>query len=295
MRIALFGGSGQLGTELKGRSKALDFELFSPVRKEVDVTEPEQVRGVLANLQPDVVINAAAYTAVDKAEEERERAYAVNAEGPRNIAEGCRSIGARMLHISTDYVFDGALGRPLSEQDPVNPLSVYGASKLAGEGACLEILGEQCAVLRTQALYGRGGANFVSTMLSLFKERDVIKVVNDQFVSPTWAGWLAEVVLDMIRIESKGVFHASCSGIVSWFDFACAIQAGAKSILGLESNTVIDPVAAEAYKRPATRPVFSAFDTKKLEGVLKRPAVSWQMGLDSFLKEMRDREESNRA
>lgn len=295
MRIALFGGSGQLGTELKGRSRALDFDLFSPVRNEVDVVEAEQVKGVLESLQPDVVVNAAAYTAVDKAEEERDLAFSINSDGARNIADACRAVGARLIHISTDYVFDGSLGRPLSERDSVNPLSVYGASKLAGEQACLESLGGQCVVLRTQALYGRGGANFVSTMLSLFKEREHIKVVNDQFVSPTWAGWLAEVVLDLIRIDCAGVLHASCGGTVSWFDFAQMIQAKSRVILGLDSQTVIEPIGAKDFQRPAKRPGFSAFDTDLLEATLKRPIVSWEASLDFFLEELRQQKEAPRA
>ena len=295
MRIALFGGSGQLGTELKGRAKALDFELFSPVRNEVDVVEAEQVRGVLESLQPDVVVNAAAYTAVDKAEEERDLVFAINSDGARNIADGCRVVGARLIHISTDYVFDGSLGRPLSEKDSVNPLSVYGASKLAGEQGVLESLSGQSVILRTQALYGRGGPNFVATMLSLFKERELIKVVNDQFVSPTWAGWLAEVVLDLMRIDCAGVLHASCGGTVSWFDFAKTIQAKSRDILGLDSQTVIEPIGSNDFQRPAKRPEFSAFDTGLLEATLKRPVASWEASLDYFLEELRQQKEASRV
>lgn len=287
MKIALFGGSGQLGAELKSRAGVLDFELCSPVRKEVDLTEGAQVRGVLENLAPDVVINAAAYTAVDKAEEERELAFAINAEGARNIAEACLGVDARLIHISTDYVFDGSLSRPLHEADVVNPLSVYGASKLEGEKACLEILRDKAVVVRTQALYGRGGINFVSTMLQLFESRDEIRVVDDQFVSPTWAGWLAEVVLDLVRTEVSGIVHASNSGVVSWFEFAQTIQALAQSKLGLHSSTNILPVSAAEYKRPAVRPTYSAFDTTCLEGILKRPVTHWRQVLEAYLDEVR--------
>ena len=287
MKIALFGGSGQLGAELRSRAGALDFELCSPVRKEVDITESAQVRGVLENLAPDVVINAAAYTAVDKAEEERELAYAINAEGARNIAEACVGVGARLIHISTDYVFDGSLGRLLCEEDVVNQLSVYGASKLEGEKACLEILPDKSVIVRTQALYGRSGINFVSTMLQLFENREEIRVVDDQFVSPTWAGWLAEVILDLVRTEIAGVVHASNSGVVSWFEFAQTIKVLAQSKLGLHSATTILPVSAAEYKRPATRPVYSAFDTTRLEGVLKRPIMHWNRALEAYLDELK--------
>lgn len=286
MKILLFGGSGQLGFELKKRAADLDFELVSPVTKELDITDREQVGNLIRSLKPTVVINSAAYTAVDKAEADQERAFAINSEGVRNIAEACSAGSSRLLHISTDYVFDGMLGRPLREDDPVNPLSVYGRSKLEGERHVQSILGDRGLVVRTQALYGQRGVNFVQTMLKLFTERDVLKIVNDQFVSPTWAGWLAEVLLDLVRLPVEGTLHASCSGVVSWYDFAREIQdVSAKSFEG-RSLARIEPTTAAELNRPAPRPVFSAFDTVKLVSALGRPCVSWQAALRQYLNEI---------
>jgi len=286
VKILLFGGSGQLGYELKKRAADLEFELVSPVTKELDITDKAQVFNLVRSLEPTTVINSAAYTAVDKAEEEQDRAFAINSQGVRNISEACAKTGARLIHISTDYVFDGALGRKLREEDQVNPLGVYGRSKLDGEEFVRSICGELGLVVRTQALYGQKGVNFVHTMLKLFGERDVLKVVNDQYVSPTWAGWLAEVLLDLVRLPATGVLHASCEGVVSWYDFAREIQQ--LSLSSYEGRPVarLEPTTAAELNRPAKRPTFSAFDTTRLAGVLGRPVMSWQVALSSFLREI---------
>lgn len=286
MKILLFGGSGQLGFELKKRAADLEFELVSPVTKELDVTDKTQVFSLIRSLEPTTVINSAAYTAVDKAEEERERAFAINAEGVRNVSEACAKIGARLIQISTDYVFDGGLGRPLREDDPVNPLGVYGSSKLEGENFVSSICGDRGLVVRTQALYGQKGVNFVHTMLKLFGEREVLRVVDDQFVSPTWAGWLAETLLDLVRLPVNGIVHASCDGVVSWYDFAREIQR--VSLDSYEGRPVarLEPTTASELNRPAQRPTFSAFDTSRLAGLLGRPVMQWQTGLSMFLREI---------
>ncbi len=286
MKILLFGGSGQLGFELRKRAADLHFDLVSPVTTELDITDRVQVGNLIATLRPAAVINSAAYTAVDKAQEESERALAINAEGVRNIAEACVRCESRLVHISTDYVFDGSLGRPLREDDPVNPLSVYGKTKLAGEEYARSICGESALIVRTQALYGQRGVNFVHTMLKLFAEREELKIVNDQFVSPTWAGWLAEILLDLVRLPVGGTFHASCDGVVSWFDFASEIQRLAAGSFEGKRLARLEPTTAAELKRPATRPTFSAFDTSKLSGVLGRPVLGWQPALETFLREI---------
>jgi dTDP-4-dehydrorhamnose reductase len=286
VRILLFGGSGQLGFELKKRASDLHFDVVSPVTAELDITDKAQVANLIRALKPTAVINSAAYTAVDKAEEEPDRAFAINAEGVRNIAEACKRSDSRLIHISTDYVFDGSLGRPLREDDPVNPLSVYGKSKLAGEQYAHDICGDQAVVVRTEALYGQKGVNFVRTMLKLFEEREVLKVVDDQFVSPTWAGWLAEILLDLVRLPVSGTIHASCDGVVSWFDFAREIQRLAEASFEGKPLARIEPTVAAELRRPAPRPVFSAFDTTRLSTVLGRPIVGWQPALEIFLKEI---------
>jgi dTDP-4-dehydrorhamnose reductase len=286
MKILLFGGSGQLGFELKKRAADLNFSLVSPVTKEVDITESAQVKNLVESVKPDVVINSAAYTAVDKAEQEQERAFAVNADGAKCVAEACAVTGARLIHISTDYVFDGLTGSPLSEEDAVNPVSVYGRSKLQGEDYVREIVGDRGLVVRTQALYGQKGVNFVHTMLKLFGEREELKIVDDQFVSPTWAGWLAEAVLDLARLPASGVLHASCSGTVSWFDFASEIHRLAAPSFAGKPMARLERTTAGELNRPARRPVFSVFDVSKISRVLQRPPMEWSDALETFLVEV---------
>lgn len=286
MKILLFGGSGQLGYELTKRAHDLRFELASPVTKEVDITNQSQVTSLVSSLQPDVVINSAAYTAVDKAEEDAARAFAINSDGVRIIAEACAAKQVRLIHVSTDYVFDGLLGRPLREDDPVNPVSVYGRSKLAGEEHVRRILGDAGVIVRTQALYGQKGVNFAQTMIKLFAEREVLKIVDDQWVSPTWAGWLAEAILDLVRLPAKGTFHASCEGIVSWYEFATAIHELARAHFNGRPMARLEKTTAAELNRPARRPVFSAFNTEKLREMLSRPIMPWQQGLREYLREM---------
>jgi len=286
MKILLFGGSGQLGFELKKRAADLNFSLVSPVTKEVNITEEAQVKNLVESLKPDVVINSAAYTAVDKAEQEIDLAFAVNAEGARYVAEACSRAKARLIHISTDYVFDGLLGRPLREDDPVNPVSVYGRSKLKGEEYVQEIAGDLGLIVRTQALYGQKGVNFVHTMLKLFAEREELKIVDDQFVSPTWAGWLAEAVLDLARLPVHGTLHASCAGVVSWYDFAAEIHRLAAPSFEGKRMARLERTTASELNRPARRPVFSAFDVSKISGVLHRSPLPWDEALQQFLTEI---------
>ncbi len=286
MKILLFGGAGQLGHELKKRAADLEFEVVSPVTKEVDITEADQVMKVVASARADVVINSAAYTAVDKAEEEPEKAFRINRDGAKNIALACAKHSSRFIHVSTDYVFDGLLGSPLSEIDPVNPVSVYGRSKWEGEEAIREVLGESALIVRTQALYGVKGVNFVHTMLKLMGEREVIKVVDDQWVSPTWAGWLAEALLDCARLPVGGTLHGSCEGAVSWYDFALEIRALSARHFEGRRQAMIEPTTADALARPAKRPVYSAFDTTKMRQVLGRAPMKWREGLVAFLGEL---------
>lgn len=287
MKILLFGGTGQLGYELKKRASDLAFELISPVTAELDITDREQVKFLVGSVKPDLVINSAAYTAVDKAEEERDRAFAVNRDGARYVAEACQAAGrCRLIQLSTDYVFDGMLNRPLREDDAVNAVSVYGRSKLEGEEAVSEILGERALIVRTQALYGQKGVNFVYTMLKLFPEKDVLKIVGDQWVSPTWAGWLAEALLDFARIDRGGIVHASCAGAVSWFDFAREIMRLAAPHFKGVPLAQLQETTAQELNRPARRPVYSAFDTGAITEMLGRPPISWQEGLRVFLQEI---------
>lgn len=270
MKILLFGGSGQLGRELRDKAKDLSFDVIAPVTKEVDISDREQVTHLIKQVSPDVIINAAAYTLVDKAESERDLAFKINGEGPGIITEAAS--GARLIHVSTDYVFSGEATEPLTEQSPTGPINVYGESKLAGERAVLA--GKNSLVVRTASLHGPFGENFVHTMLKLFKEKETVSVVNDQIMSPTYAGWLAEVLLDLARMrEVTGVLHAAGQGAISWFDFASEI----KRQSGLKCE--IKPVSHTEFQRAARRPRYSALSTKALAEVLGRAAISWQEGL----------------
>jgi dTDP-4-dehydrorhamnose reductase len=286
VKILLFGGAGQLGHEIRKRADDLDFETVSPVLKEVDITEEDQVMKLIGATKADVVINCAAYTAVDKAEEEPEIVFKINRDGARNIALACAKHPTRFIHVSTDYVFDGLLGRPLKEEDATNPISVYGRSKWEGEEAVRDILGDSALIVRTQALYGKMGVNFVQTMLKLIGEREVVKVVDDQWVSPTWAGWLAEALLDLARVKAGGTLHGSCSGTVSWYEFACEIRQLSEKQFEGRRQAVLERTTADAFARPAKRPTFSAFDTSKICSVLGRPPMKWQDALKAFLTEI---------
>jgi len=282
----LFGGSGQLGHELRKRADDLDFETISPVTTEVNITEADQVKFLVNSVKPNIVINCAAYTAVDKAEEEPDQAFAINRNGARNVAEACADADVRMIHISTDYVFAGDLGRPLRESDPTNPLSVYGHSKLAGEQEVIQVLPKRALVVRTSSLHGQKGVNFVHTMIKLFQERDVVRVVHDQTMSPTWAGWLAEALLDCARLDCSGIVHASCNGRISWFEFAEEILRHARVQWPDRTLARLEPITAAELHRPAQRPHFSAFDTSKLSNLLGRPPISWTQGLVSHLTDI---------
>ena len=284
MKILLFGGSGQLGCEITERAKDLNFEIVFPVVSEINITEKEQVLFLTKKVQPELVVNAAAYTAVDQAEEEADDAFLINRDGAGNVALAAKEAGARMIHISTDYVFDGTATQPIKEEAAPNPLSVYGKSKLAGEHQVQEILGDRALILRTSSLHGKCGENFVHTMLNLFKEKESLSVVNDQRMSTTWAGWLAEVILDLGRIECGGIMHACCGGDITWYDFATKIYEFVSN--RLDHQIKINPVTTEEFPRPAARPKYSVLDTTKLRETLGRQPILWEDGLKGHLKDL---------
>lgn len=282
MRLLIFGGSGQLGFELIKRARDLHFDVFYPVTKELDITDEIQVTNLITKLRPDVVINSAAYTLVDLAETERDRALEVNALAPAGIAKACNNAGSYFVHISTDYVFDGLGDKPYKEEDITHPINHYGESKLQGEHYVLNNC-KRSAILRTSSLHGQKGVNFVHTMLKLFKEKKHVKVVSDQFMSPTWAGWLAESILDIARIKPEGVLHASGSGVCSWYEFANEILALTKDS---HPDTTVDSCLATEFLRPAKRPSYSVMNCSKLEGILGRKAITWKQGLINHLTEL---------
>jgi len=238
------------------------------------------------------IVNCAAYTAVDKAEDEPDRCFALNAEGPRNIGRMAEELGAGLIHISTDYVFDGkgirdASGnlRPYREEDPVAPIGVYARSKAEGETAVLNTC-SRAVVLRTAWLYGRFGNNFVFTMLRLMKERDAVRVVADQRGTPTWAADLAQAILTVLRASTQtyGIYHFTNGGECTWYEFACEIHRLGRSLGLLPKDCLVEPIPTEQYPTKARRPAYSVLSKEKIQKVYGVPVPAWQESLEKFLK-----------
>jgi dTDP-4-dehydrorhamnose reductase len=283
MKVLLFGGSGQLGQEFLLRAKDLNFSVVYPSPQELDITEQAQVEFLVGQAKPDVVLNCAAYTAVDLAETEQKLCYSINRDGAMYIAKAAKKQNARVVHISTDYVFAGDGNTPLKETDATDPQSIYGKSKLEGELAVMQETNGEAAIVRTASLHGKFGNNFVHTMLSLFDKKTPVSVVQDQLMSPCWAGFLAESLLDIIRVDFSGVLHCACSGVASWYDFASAI---AEYSYSPTEQPVITPTTRDKFVRPAPRPAYSAFDLSKFSSVLGRKPISWQDGLKYHLQQI---------
>lgn len=284
--ILLTGANGQVGWEIARRGPALGVSPFG--HGELDITNAGHVREVIARTKPRVVVNAAAYTAVDKAESERELAFAVNEAGPRNLAQACADLDIPLIHISTDYVFDGAKPAPYVEDDPVAPLGVYGASKLAGERAVSQS-GARAIILRTAWVYGAHGNNFVKTMLRLGAERDVLRVVDDQRGCPTAAADIAGTVLALAGRLSAGaanpslfgIFHCVGSAETTWFGFARGIFEAAN----LAKTPRVEPIRTADYPTPARRPANSVLDCSKLAAVHGMTMPPWPKSLRDMLAE----------
>jgi len=285
MKILLAGGSGQLAQELQPILLSVG-EVISVDRTRLDLSQPESIRQAMADIQPDLVVNAGAYTAVDKAESEPELARAVNGIAPGILAEECEKLGASLIHFSTDYVFDGSKSSAYLETDSTNPLGIYGESKLAGEEA-IRKAGNRHIIIRTAWVYGNcGKGNFVKTMLRLGKEREEIRVVADQIGSPTWTGDLAAAtahIMPAIGLEDFGTYHYTNSGVCSWYDFAIAIFEEAEKLgFPLKVQRVI-PITTVEYPTPAKRPAFSVLSTVKISALLGTYPPHWRQGLRQML------------
>ncbi|MFL0800328.1 MAG: dTDP-4-dehydrorhamnose reductase [Agarilytica sp.] len=279
-------GAGQLAWEL-ARTCPADVELVTLPRAELDISEEAQVASCIEKHQPDAVINAAAYTAVDKAEQERDVASAVNENGPKFLAKYCQQAGAYFLHVSTDFVFDGSASRPYSPDSPKSPLGVYGETKSAGEDAIAEQMDKRWAVIRTAWVYSSHGNNFVKTMLRLMDEKPALGVVGDQVGTPTWAKGLAEACWAALDQNLEGVYHWTDTGVASWYDFAIAIQRLGLSLGLLDSDIPINSIATEDYPTPAKRPSYSVLDKKKILEALPVKAVHWQDQLQLMMAELK--------
>ncbi len=285
MRVLITGCKGQLGYELQ-RSRPPGVEVTSCGLPEVDVTNPSDVRRIFAEARPEVIVNAAAYTNVDRAEEERDAAFAVNSGAVGHIIDAARPLGARLLHISTDFVFDGAKGSPYLPEDPPHPLGVYGESKAAGERVALDRYPEGSFIVRTAWLYSAHGQNFVKTMLRLFGERDRLGVVADQIGTPTWAFHLARFLWRVATSPNlrPGVFHFTDAGVASWYDFAVAIEEESRQWRGKE--VLVTPLRTDEYPTKARRPSYSVME-KRFSGLpVPFPEVHWRRALRRMLQEV---------
>ncbi len=286
MKLMITGGGGQLAWELE-RSAPANAEVTCLARADLDITDRDAVLAKFAELKPHTVINAAAYTAVDKAESESERAMAVNGQAVGYLAEACSTHKSYLLQLSTDFVFDGRSNQPYAPADKVNPLNVYGATKLAGERALAKHMQGNWCVLRTSWVHSAHGGNFVKTMLRLMTEKPALTIVSDQIGTPTWAAGLAEVCWQMAEHRVEGKFHWSDSGVASWYDFAIAIQ-----LLGLQKGLLnsaipIIPVRTTQYPTAAQRPPFSVLDKSQLLDAL--PTLKpkhWLLQLSRMLDEL---------
>jgi len=284
MKVLVTGAGGQLGRELIGCCPN-DVELQALNSSQLDITNQDQVSRTVEAFGPDCIINAAAYTAVDKAESEPERAHLVNAIGAENVAKAAATAGARMVNISTDFVFDGHANTPYKESDEPNPLSVYGKTKLEGENRVIDKVGDRAVIIRTSWVYSRFGNNFVKTMLRLMEEKDSLGVVADQVGAPTWAGGLANTIWKVSQVEGmKGLFHWSDSGVASWYDFAVAIYEEALDTGILEKKVDVRPIQTSEYPTPAKRPSYSVLEKSTLEYFLGAPAIHWRTNLRTMLR-----------
>ena len=280
-KILIIGGNGQLGNCLNKliSEYALDYEFHFTDYDTLDITNQKQINEYFSEYEPHYCINVSAYTAVDLAEQEKEKAFAINAEGVRHLAEACAEKGIDLIHISTDYVFSGDTNIPYSEGDFTNPLSVYGASKLEGENLALEN-NPKTIIIRTSWLYSEFGKNFVKTMLNLFSTKDELNVVADQFGQPTNANDLAEAIMKIISTEEKeyGIFHFSNYSETTWFDFA-------KKIAELSKSKIkINPISTEQYPTPAKRPMRSTMCLDKRENSYNIEPKYWENSLEECME-----------
>ncbi len=272
-KAVIFGSSGQLGLELAQDLARRDYEVRGFERTAIDISDPQKVEEALAHFDPSVVFNAAAYNQVDVAEKEPQAAFAANALGVRNLALACRQVDARLVHFSTDYVFDGMAGRPYAEEDATHPLGAYAVSKLCGELYAQAYL-DRPLIVRTSGVFGPGGVrtnrgNFVELMLRLAGSAQPIRVVEDHIASPTFAPLLAARTVDLVERDASGVFHVGGGTPISWFHFARMIFDAA----GLEPQ--LQATNEREYRTPARRPKFSALSNRKMEqaGVSPMPAL----------------------
>ena len=286
MNVLITGGGGQLGRALARLAPAA-VTLHCPTRDELDITDREQVAAALTRVDASVVVNAAAYTQVDRAEEDVDASRAVNARAPGDLARLCASRGARLIHVSTDYVFDGNACRPYQPDAVCAPASQYGQSKLDGERAVREVADLASVIVRLSWLYGAEGSNFVMTMLRLMNSRDDLAIVADQVGGPTWTDGAADAIWRIVADANvTGVHHWSDLGVASWYDFAVAILREGCAAGLIDRDVQVRPIATHEYPTAATRPAYSVLDTRALRDALGVTGSHWQTNLRHMLAQV---------
>lgn len=280
MKVLVFGGAGMLGQAVEQEARSRGWDVLALSRGQADVTDRARLLEHAAGFRPEVVLNCAAYTKVDACETEVDQAFAINAEGAENAAAAAESVGARLVHVSTDYVFNGTAREPYKEDAPAAPLSVYGKSKLEGERRALEY--DRALVVRTSWLFGPGGPSFVATMVGLIEAGKVpLRVVDDQVGCPTYTPFLAKALLDLSETGTTGVLHYRNREPVSWYAFATEIARQWCEAIEVQ------PVTTAEFPRPAPRPAWSVLDVTRFEHIAGRPVEPWDRGLTDLLARMR--------
>jgi dTDP-4-dehydrorhamnose reductase len=281
MKVLITGAGGMLGKALTSCLETRDHQVKGLPKEVLDVTNYAQVIETLESERPEIVIHGAAYTKVDQAESEPDLAYLINGYGTENLAVGCSKLNIPMVYVSTDYVFDGEQNRPYYPWDQTRPISVYGKSKLAGERAVQHHL-NHFYIVRTSWLYGPHGRNFVDTIYQMAKEGKPLRVVSDQFGTPTCTLTLSETIADLILTGRWGIYHGTDGGVTNWFEFARAITR--------DMNVSVTPIETKDMPRPATRPKYSVLDKTTLVHTLGREVVPWQEALAMYLELKRDKQ-----
>lgn len=285
-KVFITGSSnGQLHWELCRTIPADVNRLLWPER--LDICNAQQVSKVIQQLQPDIIINTAAYTAVDKAEAQAAAAYATNQSGVENLAIAANLVNARLIHISTDFVFGEGGGSPLANNASTKPVNIYGKSKLAGEQALQRLMPGRHTIVRTSWVYSSNGSNFVKTILRLLSERDELGVVADQIGTPTWAHSLALALWRAENVEAQGILHWTGAGVASWYDFAVAIYEEAKAAGLIDKEVNIKPLTTEQYPTPAARPHYSVLQCQRSWSQLEMQPQHWRVDLRRMLKELK--------
>ncbi len=292
MKLFITGAKGQVGSELVDQAQNKAYEVFAYGSKELDITDLPQLQNTIKKINPDVIINAAAYTAVDKAESEREFAFAVNSKGSENLAIVCKQQDIPLLHISTDYIYDGEKESAYTELDIPKPTGVYGASKLAGDEKIIK-LWHKHFILRVSWVFGEQGNNFVKTMLKLAEQRDELSIVDDQFGAPTSAKAISQTLLTILESDqfnqddcAWGVYNLQSDPRVNWFEFAREIFKQAHSIGLIDKSIKLNPIPSSEFPTPVKRPTNSKLDGKKLQKAFNIPSADWSSDLQSMLSFM---------